>query len=465
MIEHAKKTFLFLSLSCMMTGCPSGGSNGTTSTNPTPTPSPTATPTPTATPNPDYCGGMGTEFFPYLICDQRSLQNISINLNSHFRLNSNITISGTFTPIFSFRGELNGANYSITGLNVANYFISDNYGTIKNIQFNNLTVSGTGQWTGLVRANRGAIADVSITNGMISSTNSGASSAIGGIAGYNSGGSTLTRISFQGTVSSTTVSQIGGIVGFNEGLFSVSTIGSISNATLKSGSTVEGIFNSSQTQYIGGIVGWNSGTISLSVTEASSIVSSGDRNGGIVGYQAFSNFAKVESSTNNSTVSSAKPLSISGGIAGTASGQISKVRNNGQITTSYYRGGILGSGSADIQYCLNTGEITSGGTHRGGVVAKLDSGGSLNQCLNVGTVGGNNNPTTSYGGALIGQNDGAITESYFSADATHPGGGVGFGDATGFASLNTANLANANSFTNWDFVNVWQLVAIHPTLR
>ncbi|MBR5027792.1 MAG: hypothetical protein IKX51_01095, partial [Bacteroidales bacterium] len=104
-----------------------------------------------------YCGGMGTQANPFLICNETDLRNLSTCVNAgisyantYFRLQNNIAMAqGAFTPIGSpstpFRGHFDGNNRSITNLTMTNTTAQHNglFGMLIGGSISNLTVGGT----------------------------------------------------------------------------------------------------------------------------------------------------------------------------------------------------------------------------------------------------------------------------------------------------------------------------------
>jgi len=114
------------------------------------------------------------------------LELIRGNPDGDFKLTADIALTGTFVPIPTFSGTLDGNGYAISGLTIVGSateqkaaFIVDNEGIIERIGFANAAVigsdAGTGYWAGGIAAsNHGTIRESFVT-GMI-------------VGGYRSGG-------------------------------------------------------------------------------------------------------------------------------------------------------------------------------------------------------------------------------------------------------------------------------------
>ena len=223
----------------------------------------------------------------------------------------------------------------------------NNGGTITN-SYATGSVAGSGNSVGgLVGDNRGTI------------TNSYATSAVrgtfyvGGLVGFNSG--TITNSYATGSVAGSG-NSVGGLVGFDSGTITNSyATGAVSGAA-----------------YVGGLVGWNQGTIMNSYATGS--VSGADGIGGLVGL----NLSII---TNSYAIGSVSGSSNNiGGLVGD---------NRGTITNSYATGSVSGAGGIGGLVGLNLSIITNS--------------------YAIGSVSGSSNNI----GGLVGDNRGTITNSYW----------------------------------------------------
>ena len=97
--------------------------------------------------NGKFAGGYGTKERPYLISEIEHLKAISKNTDGNFMLIKDIDYdSNTWTPI-AFTGNLNGCGYTISNLKITaatsnvGFFSELKGGTIKNVEFNNISIS------------------------------------------------------------------------------------------------------------------------------------------------------------------------------------------------------------------------------------------------------------------------------------------------------------------------------------
>ncbi|MBR3790657.1 MAG: hypothetical protein IKK20_02515, partial [Clostridia bacterium] len=284
-----------------------------------------------------FAGGNGaSEKTAYLIETQRQLENLASAVNGgdnqenvYYKLMTNITLSGTWTPIgnatMKFAGIFDGQGYTISGIDVSGTtyagFFGYNIGTIKNTNF---------------------IGSVSGGN------------YVGGVVGYNNGG-IIQSVSFQGDVSANG-SYIGGIVGVNNG-----TVDGCQHL----GGTVSGT-NTTFGLGVGGVVGINLpdatvkncysdglvGTTSLYAVSAPNY----QWVGGVVGQ----NYGNIYNSYNNKNVTGAYYV---GGIAGqNGNGTITNTYNNATIAGTNYYGattGYINGGTVSRHYYV-TGNTSSG---------------------------------------------------------------------------------------------------------
>lgn len=100
-------------------------------------------------------GQNGTNTYFNLDC-MRHFKNFAANASTYgsnvtFKLNTNISLSGKWSPIEKFSATLDGGNKTISNLainipqsdSVAEYhgFIARNYGTIKNLKFTEINIT------------------------------------------------------------------------------------------------------------------------------------------------------------------------------------------------------------------------------------------------------------------------------------------------------------------------------------
>ncbi|MCD7948057.1 MAG: hypothetical protein LUG13_07180 [Oscillospiraceae bacterium] len=215
----------------------------------------------------------------------------------------------------------------------------------------------------------------------------------GGMVGRNNG----EIINCQVRASVEAPLRVGGIVGLNgDGTCDAK----IENCWLFAGSLVEG------SERVGGIAAYNCDTATLSsydtieiigctVEEDSTITSSGDYTGGIVG----GSYGDISDCSNGATVTvtdTARTRYYAGGITGhvAAPGTLTDCENTGNIyaPTVMYAGGIAGylrlqggTGAYTAENCTNSGNVTA---YRwaGGIAGKVATIITLDNCYNSGDI-------------------------------------------------------------------------------
>jgi CHAT domain-containing protein len=354
-------------------------------------------------------GGDGSSGSPYQITDVFGLQGIgSSGMPGYDYVLANptktIDASGTanwnggagFAPIGSqstpFTGGFDGRGQTISGLTI------------------DLPAGGS---VGLFGYTKGAtITGVGLVNGAITGQNS-----VGGLVGYMDGGpngSIMSNCSNTGAVTGlagSAWSNVGGLVGDVAGDSGIVSISYCTNAgpVTGSGGTWLGV---------GGVVGnvdGNLGKVSIGYCSNSGSVSGAGSSyftvGGIAGFvQDDSGSATVNKCSNTGPVSGANGQWFCvGGVAGYVTG---------------------GAPNAVISYSSNSGQVSGAGgmQYVGGVVGYMDgsganSGVSMNNCINTGTVIGAGGSWIAVGGVVgwIAGDSGSAGISY----STNSGGVYG----------------------------------------
>lgn len=295
--------------------------------------------------------------------------------------------------------DLEGYNWTPIGDTEYNYFsgtFEGNGYTIRNLTINKTTSSG---YFGLFGVTDAAIQNVNVS-GTLTNTAADYGSCIGVIAGYLGGG-TIKNCNTSGFTISSDVSLgicVGGIVG--EADYSV-----IENCV--SGTDISIL----PYGYVGGVAGAAVGTQVVNCTYNGTICFSGGSYvgcGGIVGTDQES--SEVAYCTNNGSIdvsqrTSALNTTIGGIVGELYSGQIHHSTNNGGLDGLALRmGGIAGLvDDGTVDNCLNRGTISStaqsGSTYAGGIAGTVRySDASVTNCVSVGDVTGTSSyhPITSY---------------------------------------------------------------------
>jgi len=305
----------------------------------------------------------------------------------------------------AFRGIFDGQGHTINGLEIKN-IISRQYAGL-------FGYIGTG---GIVR-------DVNLTNTIITANYAG-TVYVGGVAGYNAGGS-------------------------NGGIFNCSVSGTVSGTASGSASTA----------YVGGVVGYNASSSRVEgCVKSSSVTANSGYDaiaGGVVGY----NLGITRNSSNNGSATANSPTSgraYAGGVTGVndPSGTIQNCLNSGSVTgtTSVTRlslvGGVAGENRGAVSNCTNKGGISSSSKSQvGGVAGYNASDATVSHCSNSGTVNGTSSTlgVTFDVGGVVGNNNGTVSYcmnsamvSASAADISKGGGIVGYNSGTVSNSINTS---------------------------
>lgn len=240
--------------------------------------------------------------------------------------------------------------------------------------------------------------------------------------------------------------------------------------------------------YVGGIAGEVNGSIIGCVNRADISVNpeknegSGSHGGGIAGHtlekaiiQECENYGSIKGRgsyfggiagvvfkssldlcANFGVVSTYSGGGSYGGIAGNSTiGKISRCINFGNISASGAAGGIIGgnAGKASITNCYNAGNITSGGNFLGGIFGYSLSGADIvTNCYNAGVIKKGSADYSSekaiFNGSLPENATSTIENCYFFNRDGNKQAPFGI-------PLSEAEMKNKNSYTNFDFDNVW----------
>ena len=382
--------------------------------------------------------GSGSEDDPWQIGTLCQLHEIRYDTAADYRLANDIDAKQShewrdgkgFPPIEFFSGSLDGSGHSVLSLLISpgqtdhvGLFGKLSGGALQRLALVNVTVQGrdaTGALAGSVETN-GSIKGSTVT-GLI-----GGRRRVGGVAGENHG---LIKLSHsESTVIGTTDSQrssksIGGLVGKNfpgARIRSSHARGSVSGAGSVGGlvglnqapiyhshvqSTVSGH------QYVGGLVGNNHGFISGSYSAGA--VSGVEDVGGLTGWHSSNSI--VDSHSDSTVISAGNRV---GGLAGLNSGSIIMSHATGAVSGNEQVGGLAGeSRNSSIVDSYATGSV-SGKAQIGGLAGNSERSTDNNiRIVNsyaTGLVNGNNQA-----GMLVGHSENTdMAENY----ALEPGVG------------------------------------------
>ena len=152
-----------------------------------------------------------------------------------------------------------------------------------------------------------------------------------------------------------------------------------------------------------------------------------------------------------------------GGVAVCNNGTVSNCCVSGSVWGEVDAGGVVGENCGTVLNCYNTGTVSGGETAAVGGVVGRNYIGTVANCHSTGAVSGG-----SARGGVVGQNfNGTVSNSYcpFSLRVT----AIGAGDNTGTVEecwpLSAAAYTQTNSFSGWDFANVWEMGPEAPVLR
>lgn len=392
----------------------------------------------------------------YCLVPIHSNSYVQAMLDANYWLLNDITLSaysfGAFgwssdgsqlTTNYTYNGKFdgNGHTLSMSGLlNVSGNYMglfAENRGTIRNVTFSGLRYSGT-SYTYLgaaagVNHSGGLIENVTTTNCMIQGYQ-----YVGGIAGYNSGGTIRNcKVSLPNSYSvyaslensTSTDSCAGGITGYNA---STSTI----SYCCVLGTSTNGVYGYNKA---GGIVAASTGTVEKCYSNAD--VCGYARIGGIVGYAGGGTVSECGcTGTVNLGNSNYGNTSACGGIAG-----------------------LLPSGGATIRDCYfanfqSGSSKVLGGMCVGGMVGQM-SGGELKYCYSYLSSVAYNSSYSGYARIGVGYKDGGtVTNSYVcgSTNSTQTQYVTG-----GFTSVATFR----STASMWDWTDVWNDESFPFTLR
>ena len=382
--------------------------------------------------------GSGSEDDPWQVSTLCQLQEIRYDTAAHYRLANDIDAKQShewrdgkgFPPIESFSGSLDGSGHSVLSLlinlgqtNHVGLFGRLRGGALQRLVLVNVTVQGrdaVGALAGSVEAN-GSI-KLSTVTGLI-----GGRRSVGGVAGENHG---LIELSYSesAVVGTDAVrwhgNTIGGLVGWNvwgARIRSSHARGSVSGANNVGGlvganeapihhshaqSTVSGH------QYVGGLVGNNYGFISGSYSAGA--VSGTGVVGGLTGWHSYNSI--VDSHSDSTVISAGNRV---GGLVGMSSGPILRSHATGAVSGTEQVGGLVGRtkyGSIDDSYATG---LVSGNVQIGGLVGNDERYYGRNvrieNSYTTGSVSGNNQA-----GTLVGHSEGTDMVANY---ALEPGAG------------------------------------------
>ncbi len=394
--------------------------------------------------------GSGTENDPYQITELGNLVWISDTVTSssgkYYKMINDINALETstwnsgagFVPIGTndapFTGLFDGNGKKITGLTI------------------NRSSSNTDDFVGLFGyiGSSSTIKDLGLEDGSVSGTGTNTSSSsyvyVGGLVGYQYGGS-ITNCYASGNVSGTGTNTssssyvyvyVGGLVGYQNG-------GTITNCY----ATGEVIGTSSFSVHVGGLVGGHEGGSITNCYASGSVIGTGSSNvdvGGLVGYSGgtITNcYASGEVSGSSSSY-----VYVGGLVGRQNSGSITNCYATGAVSGGNFVGGLVGyHTTGTITNCYASGEVS--GTTVGGLIG-FSYYITITNCYATGRV--TQISPGQYHGGLVGNNQGGtVNNSYYDSQTT------GQSDTGKGMPKTTAEMKQQATFVGWNFDTVWMI--------
>lgn len=464
----------------------------------------------------DFAGGSGTIADPFQISTIEQLQAIKDATNtSQFILINDIDASATagwndgqgFEPRANwFNGGIDGQGFTISNLTInrpglyqtAIIGSTGSDAEFKDINFENVSITGGERTATLVGTLAGSINNVnvtgtinggskvgalvgqldsngSITNSDVDASVTGTGDQIGGLLGLLNSGASVANINVKGSVSG--VNRVGGLTGQANSASSITdshTDVTVTGTGVRTGGMVGynnqgNIENSSSAgnvigdQEVGGLIGRNESAESTVSNNYSTASVTGDENvGGLIG---FINGGTIELSYSSGEVSGVTNV---GGLVGFAGWSNSVIRlsfstsNVEPATGGGNRnqfGGLVGRIQGGlIENSFARGNV-NGNNRVGGLVGEMLSSATVVNSYATGAV----NSSASHAAGLVGRNQGSsVSNSFWDTETSgFPNDGVGQGPAGGVTGKTTAEMLNPSTFTDagWDFDNIWSMNA------
>lgn len=353
---------------------------------------------------------------------------------TNWRFDNEFSFDG-FRTLGDFSGEFDGDGYAINDMTIFNFgdialfesLTSD--GEIRDLTFNNLTVSGYNA-AGLVLDNAGTITDVTVAGNIGGFGPGPVPVQVGGIAANNSG--TISRSEFTGNID-VDESVVGSVTGGIAGLNSVGGLIDASQATVNTTATAEVVNDTILTSAHGGLVGSNVGTVSRSRAFGTIDASDGDFNltdlGGLVGR----NSGTIEQSAASTNVRGIGSLDLdAGGLVG---------ENAGTIADSYATGSVTDAGNGGATIGGLVGSIFDGYSGPPIVIVNSFASGSVAGISDNLAVGG-----------FSGSGGFDVSDSFWDTVST---GQASSPDGVGLTTTQLQDMDGFMALAPWDFEGVW----------
>lgn len=286
--------------------------------------------------------------------------------NCYFVVTANITVSSSFERIAKdnshyFKGNFNGQNHTIGGLNCGLFGYVSGGGTFKDLTLQGSVTSNTSDYYGGLIGYATNITVSGVTNEIVLATSN---SYVGGLIGFCQN-ATIENCHNNAKVSG--IGNVGGIVGFTGDAQKVGFGSYITNCTNSGDILATG-------NYVGGIVGWARDTYFTDVVNSGDIKTSGEIVGGISSRVCGGSVTNAQNSGNIEGTNNV------GGITGHLSwATITNASNSGKIIGNDYVGGLVGKGeSNDVSNFLVKGTLSNTGcvggrNYVGGIAGYLEN--------------------------------------------------------------------------------------------
>ncbi len=285
--------------------------------------------------------------------------------NCYFVVAANITVS-SFARIANdsshyFKGNFNGQNHIIGGLNCGLFGYVSGGGTFKDLTLQGSVTSNTSDYYGGLIGYATNITVSGVTNEMVLDTSN---SYVGGLIGFCQN-ATIENCHNKANVSG--IGNVGGIVGFTGDTKKVGFGSYITNCTNSGNIFATG-------NYVGGIVGWARDTYFTDVVNSGDIKTSGEIVGGISSRVCGGSVTNAQNSGNIEGTNNV------GGITGHLSwATITNVSNSGKIIGNDYVGGLVGKGESNeaidflVKGTLSNTGCVGGINYVGGIAGYLEN--------------------------------------------------------------------------------------------
>ncbi|MCB0340617.1 MAG: hypothetical protein KDD59_00140 [Bdellovibrionales bacterium] len=389
-----------------------------------------------------FAGGDGSYLNPYQIATADQFNMVGLNPyynGANFIVVGDIdfsTLSETFRPWSNFKGRIDGDGHTLSNLvytaptgdaalltHTSSIMVPRGYPEASNLNIDSFQLTSSVGDAAALSTNVPLVArNIQITNSTINAWD-----AAGGLCVYCSiiEDSDVTASTVDGTY------KVGGLASEAEIV-----------RTSSSNATVTGI------NYVGGLIGQTqanvTGKMIVEKSFASGDVTGFDHIGGLVGLASAAMAVDPTIDQSYATGSVEAQTTKAGGLIGTTSGAGLNIENSyasGDVTSDDYAGGLIGSVQATLNLSNNLAL---------GIVTGMGNKGGL--------IGTTNGQTISYHQNYWNKESNPSLLDTSEGDT---------GDTSYVFGTNQTDLRQKNTFIDWDFINIWQIVdgITYPTLR